>query len=169
MRFSFSLGLWAAIPTVLALPTTPSPAEMATLGSKHNLYLVSCTPKCLLGLICARQTKDQTYTAVLFYANGAVDTLPNTSPTAMTTISSHPPAWEGATYSALLDRYGLFSSYIDKNAAKIAKGQIAGSAKLEDEDFVCFRDGQTGFTFSADLGLSRYTCTAGYWCPSIQV
>jgi hypothetical protein len=165
MHFSVSLGLMALLPATFSRPITPN--EMAVLGSKHNLYLVTCTPKCVLGILCTRQT--QTYTAVLFYANGAVDTLPNTSPTYMSTISSNPPSWEGASYSANLDRYGLFHSSIDKDAGALAKGQIAGSAKLEDEDFVCFKDGETTFTFSADLGLSRYTCKASYWCPSIQV
>jgi hypothetical protein len=87
----------------------------------------------------------------------------------MTTISSNPPNWEGASYSASLGRYGTFHSYIDANAASVAKGQIAGSARLDAEDFVCFKDGATSFKFSEDLGLSTYTCTAQYWCPSIQV
>ena len=170
MHFPISLSLVAVLLATLALA---APLQLATLdlktamGSKHNIYLTTCTPKCLLGIICSRQ--ERSYTSVLYYANGPVDTLPNASPTYMTTISSNPPRWEGASHSANLGSYGLFSSSIDASAKTIAKGEIAGTVKLEDEQFVCFKDEETSFRFSENLGLSSYTCTANYWCPSIQV
>lgn len=87
----------------------------------------------------------------------------------MTTVAEGAAKWEGTPRAATLGRYGAFSSSIDATAGTIANGQIAGSAKLAEEDFACFKDAETTFKFSEDLGLSGYTCKADYWCPSIQV
>ncbi|KAF2726802.1 hypothetical protein EJ04DRAFT_597366 [Polyplosphaeria fusca] len=170
MKFHLSPSLVAALLTtgILAVPApVPVPVEAIAMGSRHNLYLTTCTPKCLLGILCSRQSRG--FTAVIYYANGAVDTLTDASPTQMTTVSSTAARWEGARRSADMGSSGAFSSNIDSGAASLDKGQIAGTAMLSDEGFACFRDGETTFRFSDNLGLSTNSCTADYWCPSVQV
>lgn len=62
---------------------------------------------------------------------------------------------------------------IDAKAASLAKGEIAGSVTLgakagaDGEPFLCFKDGATKFRASYDL--DTYSCTAAYYCPSIDV
>jgi hypothetical protein len=166
MQLSVALGFVATSAAALAAPA-PVPAAAIAMGSKHNLYLTTCTSKCVLGILCSRQQRS--HTAVLYYANGPVDSSRNTSPTQMTTVTDPAAPWEGTQRAARLGRTGDFTSNIDEGADSISSGQIAGGAKLATEDFVCFRDGETTFKFSEDLGLSSYSCTADYWCPSIQV
>lgn len=87
----------------------------------------------------------------------------------MTTVNDPAVPWEGTQRTVNLGRTGRFSSNIEDGADSIQNGEIAGTAKLGAEEFVCFRDGETTFKFSEDLGLSNYSCIAEYWCPSIQV
>ncbi|KAF2746567.1 hypothetical protein M011DRAFT_387057, partial [Sporormia fimetaria CBS 119925] len=151
--------------------TTSAPLASAQMGSKHNLYLVTCTrePDCLLGILCAPQRTPVTYTAVAYYANGPIESNRNQNPTSITTVSQPRAPWEGSARTARINRLGDFASSIDAAAASIQKGQIAGTAKVGSEDFVCFKDGATALSVRTDLGLSGYSCTADYWCPSIQV
>lgn len=158
---------------VFSTCATAAPTEVSTkLGSKHNLYLVTCKrrsgwPDCPLIILCSRQESE--YTAVAYYANGPVESNRNSNPTQISTVSEPAQPWEGGQRVAKLGRVGEFSSAIDADGAALEKGEIAGSAKLDDEDFVCFSDGETSIAVRDGLGDIEYTCSADYWCPSIQV
>jgi hypothetical protein len=169
-----------SIALVFATSALAVPVDAVQQGSKHNLYLVTCAkraaspPGCFLGIICPQQKRQAVtyYTAVAYYANGAIDSGTvgrNTNPTSLTTVSDPSQPWEGTQRVAKLGRTGDFSSNIDAGAKTVAKGQLAGDAKLASEDFVCFRDGQTKVTTRDELGDTTASCTADYWCPSIQV
>ncbi|KAF2105860.1 hypothetical protein BDV96DRAFT_655237 [Lophiotrema nucula] len=121
------------------------PVDSVAMGSKHTVYLATSTR----------------FSAVAYYANGPVSS--SQGPTAITTSTVH--AWEG-TKSARIGT-AAFSSTINAGADALPEGQIAGSAKLGTEDLVCFSDGATTFGGEEDLGLTTWTCTADYWCPSI--
>lgn len=91
------------------------------------------------------------------------------SPSDIATVSDNKRSWEGKSRRIILGP-GYFQSTINSGADDLPKSQIAGSAKLDDEDFICFRDGQTTFQFSEGLlGLKSTTCRAEYWCASIAV
>jgi hypothetical protein len=150
---------------------TAAPTDAAKIGSKHNLYLATCTKRsgCPLIILCPRQ-RQTSYTAVAYYANGPIESSGrNSNPTEIATVSESAAPWEGTQRTARLGRVGQFSSNIDAGAGALEEGQIAGSAKLGDEDFVCFTDGATSIVVRDFLGDPEYTCTADYWCPSIQV
>lgn len=153
-----------------------APVEAIQLGSKHTLYLTTCTrqsiiPDCPLIILCARQQRSS-YKAVAYYANGPIESNRNTYPTQMTTVSQNGEPWEGEQRTASIGRVGQFSSTIDTSGGSLKKGEIAGLAKLGEEEFVCFRNGVTSIPvrdgFDLDL-LGRTVCTADYWCPSIQM
>ncbi|KAF2019142.1 hypothetical protein BU24DRAFT_114123 [Aaosphaeria arxii CBS 175.79] len=187
MHISPTIALSLAL---LISTATTSPVSAVQMGSKHNLYLVTCTqrtsgfPDCPLLIFCSqpvtsslskRQLRPaKSYTAVAYYANGPIETLPgrNTNPTAIATVEDPAAAWEGTQRVAKLSLgggAGAFSSSIDVGAKTLDKGQIAGEARLDAEDFACFRDGKTGFVGRDVFGDETYRCTADYWCPSIQV
>lgn len=147
----------------LALICSLSPLAASTpLASKHNLYLATCTPprECLL-IIC--DTPDP-FTAAAYYANGASATA---KPTELATIADPASPWEGASRKGSF-RNGVVTSTINVGAKALAKGELAGEAKLGTEEFVCFRDGQSKFTTTAGDGFDRKTvsCVADYWCAS---
>lgn len=169
MLLQSTLSLALAIFSTVAVS---APVEALQMGSKHNLYLVTCTKRaresdCPLIILCG--TEQVSYTAVAYYANGPIEANRNTDPTQISTVSQPVQPWEGTPRTAKINRVGDFSSNIDSAAAGIANGQIAGSAKLSEEEFVCFKDGETSFTVRNDLGIQQYSCSADYWCPSIQI
>jgi hypothetical protein len=158
---------------LLSTTALSAPLDTIQMGSKHNLYLATCTrrssvPDCPLIILCARQ-QQTTYTAVAYYANGPIESNRNTNPTQISTVSQPPQPWEGTPRSARVGRVGTFESNIDAGAATLEKSQIAGSAKLGDEEFVCFKDGATKFTVRDELDDPTASCQADYWCPSISV
>lgn len=171
MLFQSTLSL---VLVALSTAVAAAPVDVIAQGSKHNLYLVTCTrrssnlPGCPLIIICPRQQTTK-YTAVAYYANGPIESNRNVNPTQIATVAEPAAPWEGTQRVAKLGRAGDFSGNIDQTAAGISKGQIAGSAKLASEDFVCFKDGATSFTVRDELDDPKYSCTADYWCPSIQV
>ncbi|KAF2272541.1 uncharacterized protein EI97DRAFT_436784 [Westerdykella ornata] len=148
-------------------------AIAAPMGSKHNLYLATCSkqtiiPDCPLIILCPRQ-RAATYTAVAYYANGPIESNRNKNPTQIATVSNPAAPWEGTQRVAKLGRAGDFASNIDAGARNLAKSAIAGEAKLGTEEFVCFKDGESAFTVRDELDIPEYSCKADYWCASIQV
>ncbi|KAK7186411.1 hypothetical protein DPSP01_013110 [Paraphaeosphaeria sporulosa] len=132
------------------------------LASKHNIYLATCTrPRSCLLIIC---DDPDPITAAAFYASGASTAA---RPTDITTISDPAAAWEGVTRSGRLTT-GKLTSAIDKGAKAVAKGEIAGSAKIGAEEYVCFKDGASKFTVQGweDWSAQKLSCTADYWCAS---
>ena len=172
MRYPAVLSL---VLTLFASITASAPVEGIQQGSKHNIYLVTCTrqsistPDCPLIILCEPPvTTRVTYTAAAYYPNGAIEAGED-NPSQLATVSEPAAPWEGAQRVANIAATGVFSSNIDAGAKALAKGQIAGSAKLASEDFTCFRDGQSSFKLRNGLGIVQGSCTADYWCPSIQV
>lgn len=164
------------IPLTVALAalssfTAATPIDSTAQGSKHTFYLTSCAQRCTLGILCDTSSNAATtFSAIVYYANGAStsgSTL-TSNPTSITTISTPAQAWDGTQRAAIIGRTA-FSSNIDVGANVLLKGQIAGSAKLGAEEFVCFRDGETTISGSTDLGIQQWSCKADYWCPSISV
>jgi hypothetical protein len=160
----------------LATVSLATPIESIAMGSKHNLYLVTCTQRnildCPLLILCSKDATAVTkYTAMAYYANGPIPSnrISNSKPTQTVIISRFAQLWEGTQRVGKLGQSGSVSSNIDAQAASLAKGQISGTAQMDNEEFVCFRDGQTKIQWSEDLGVVEVDCTTDYWCPSIQV
>ncbi|KAF2856251.1 hypothetical protein T440DRAFT_513332 [Plenodomus tracheiphilus IPT5] len=149
------LSLTAA---VLAFPTQDDAAlaAAAAAASKKNVYLSTCVERGILD--------SDTVLAAIYYNKAASS---SSSPTDVGTLSSRTRTWEGATRRVTLSA-GSLESKIDSGAKDLDKSQIAGTAKLGNEDLVCFVDGTTTFKFDSgllDLGSTK--CTANYWCASI--
>jgi hypothetical protein len=114
----------------------------------------------------ANQDTADTASAVIYYNGPATS---RTSPKDIGVVSEPAQKWEGVSRRTTLSD-GKFTSSIASNAAGLAKSEIAGSAKLGDEDFVCFVDGSSTFSFREGLlGLRSTTCKAEYWCASTNV
>ncbi|KAF2690647.1 hypothetical protein K458DRAFT_412008 [Lentithecium fluviatile CBS 122367] len=160
------------LPTLLAasaFATAVVAAPVETLGSKHVVYLSTCVPnECPIGLC---DPEDFNLIAAAYFRNGPPATS-TASPTTLGPISSFgsgPASWEGTKRSVRLGTDGTYTSNIARGAKSLAKGEIAGDGELKgvgSEPFVCFKDGAT--KFRATYELDRYTCTADYYCPSID-
>lgn len=112
----------------------------------------------------AHQVTGDTASAVVYY-NGAATS--GRSPNDIGVVAEPAKKWEGTTRRVTLSD-GRFTSSIAAGADDLPKSQIAGTAKLGDEDFVCFVDGTSTFKFREGLlGLRETTCKADYWCASI--
>jgi hypothetical protein len=151
-------GLMISVAVAVAIPVSS-----IQMGSRHNLYLTTCTP---IDPDDDNTSAASKYTAVAYFANGPIET--NQALTDIATVTDPAQRWEGTQRVALLGS-GSFSSRIDASAARLEKGQIAGTAVMNDEDFVCFKDGTTSFVVTKGLTNKPYTCKTDYWCPSIAV
>lgn len=154
----FSSPLLVSALALFLSPTVALPLSAAQMGSKHNLYLATCT----------RQTAIDSFTAVAYFADGA--SSPGTSLTSMSVVNEKAEAWEGAQRFTRLGRDAVITN-IDGNAAGLNKSQIAGTARMANEDFVCFRDGETSFSVvvKGQSTGGTISCTADYWCASTMV
>ncbi|KAH7414304.1 hypothetical protein DE146DRAFT_31430 [Phaeosphaeria sp. MPI-PUGE-AT-0046c] len=136
----------------------PQDATIAAAGSKKNVYLTTCTSRSLLDT--------DTASAVIYYNGPATS---RTSPTDIGVVAEPASKWEGVTRRVTLSD-GRFTSSIAAGADALPKSQIAGTAKLGNEDFVCFVDGSSTFKFREGLlGLRETNCKANYWCASTNV
>jgi hypothetical protein len=159
LYFAFAAAFTFHVVTALAIPV-----NSIQMGSRHNLYLTTCTQ------IVPDDNKTSAapkYTAVAYFANGPIEL--SQSLTDIATVTDPAQRWEGTQRVARLGNSGSFSSRISTDAAGLKKGEIAGYAVMDDEDFVCFKDGSTAFVVTKDLTNQPYTCKTDYWCPSIVV
>lgn len=170
LQSTLSLALISFCGVVTAVPT---PLDAIQMGSKHNIYLATCTRRSGLGecplLIFCPEEAAVTYSAIAYFANGPIASTGLTTPSQIATVSEPPQPWEGAQRGAKLGRTSSVTASINAGANALEKGQIAGTAKMDAEDFVCFKDGTTFFEVRNELGGRQYSCTTEYWCPSIQV
>jgi hypothetical protein len=160
-----------ALLSALALLSTSAPVEI--LGSKHVAYLSTCVPDdCPIGL-CGGD--DFNLIAAGYFANGPPKGS-SASPTALGRLSTFEGGihWEGTKRTVRLGSSGggSLSTNIAANAKKLAVSEIAGDATLTtgdggSEPFVCFRDGTTKFRATYDL--DKYSCTADYYCASLDL
>ncbi|KAF2201227.1 hypothetical protein GQ43DRAFT_480892 [Delitschia confertaspora ATCC 74209] len=153
--------------SLLLLLTTISTSAPA--GSKHNIYLTRCEPDgCPIG-IC--DPGEFTLTAATLFRNGPVTPTTGSrvsTPDAIGKLSGYNPGFEGSsTKSVRLGRDGTFSWNITTGSNKLTKGALVGDGALGTEPFACFRDGSTKFAIREDG--DRYSCTAEYWCGSLDV
>jgi hypothetical protein len=119
------------------------------------------TPRSIAHLAIA-----DTASTVIYYDGPATS---RTSPKDIGVVSEPAKKWEGVTRKTDLSG-AKFTSSITAGAAALAKSEIAGSAKLGNEDFVCFVDGSSTFAFREGLlGLRETNCKADYWCASTDV
>jgi len=154
-----------------ALIATISAAPIETQGSKHVVYLSSCAPDdCPIGLC---DPEDFNIVGAGYFRNGPPASS-SASASALGRLSSvgSGRTWEGSKVTTRIGTDGAFTSNIARGANSLAKGEIAGDGELKpsgasSEPFVCFRDGVT--KFKATYDYERYTCTAAYYCPSIDV
>ena len=148
-------------------PPPPARKRMYTLQPVHPV--VSSTVRPFAPSMPANHlhTAGDTSSAVIYY-NGPASS--RTSPTDFGTVSEPAKKWEGATRKTDLSA-GRFTSSISDGADDLAKSQLAGSAKLGNEEFICFVDGSSTFKFTGGLlGLLGNTnCKADYWCASLDV
>lgn len=92
-----------------------------------------------------------------------------TSPKDIGVVSEPARKWEGVSRRTTLDG-ARFTSSIAAGADSLPKSQIAGTATLGTESFVCFVDGTSTFKFREGLlGLRETNCKADYWCASTNV
>jgi hypothetical protein len=145
MRFSTSI-IFSLAATVIARPHDAVTAAAA--GSKKNVYLSSCTSRSLLDSrwLLIKHIKSNTHSsaadtasAVIYY-NGPASSW--TSPSDIGVVSEPSRKWEGVSRRTTLSD-GRFTSSIAAGADGLPKSQIAGSATLDTEAFVCFVDGKT--------------------------
>jgi hypothetical protein len=116
--------------------------------------------------LIAHQVIADTASTVIYYNKAATA---GASPNDIGVVSEPAKKWEGATRKATLSD-GRFTSNIAAGADTLPKSSIAGTAKLGDEDFVCFVDGTSTFKFREGLlGLRETNCKADYWCASTSV
>ena len=139
------------------------PVDVGIAGSKHNFYLATCSPSCLL--LC---DPDDTITAAIYFENGPItEGSSRVSPTSVGRVTGRNTAWEGSSKSVRIGSAGTLKTNIASDAKSATKGSLVGDASLATEPFVCFKDGTTKFTMTYDF--DRYECTTEYWCPSISV
>ncbi|KAF2032003.1 hypothetical protein EK21DRAFT_87614 [Setomelanomma holmii] len=154
MHISATL-LFALASAAVARPQDTSIAA----GSRKNVYLATCTTRGLLD-----SPADSSSTVI--YYNG-----PSSSrdPSDVATVSQPARDWEGSTKRTYVNG-ASFTSSINAGAGDLPKSQIAGTATLGGEDFVCFVDGTSTFKFNEGLlGLGSTNCKADYWCASTSV
>ncbi|KAF2639840.1 hypothetical protein P280DRAFT_470449 [Massarina eburnea CBS 473.64] len=150
----------------LSVITLAAPVSDTQMGSKHTVYLSTCTrratvPDCPIVILCNQPAAPaQTYTAAAYFVNSRPQA---NLPTEVAVVSTSLEPWEGTQRVAKF-RTATFSSVIDAGAKGLSKSDVAGSARLGNEDFACFKDGET--VFAAD-GLT--SCRADYWCASLDV
>lgn len=161
---STSCFAFAAASAVHFVTAIAIPANAIQMGSRHNLYLTTCTR---IDPDNDNATSAPRYTAVAYFADGPIES--HQTLTDIATVTDPAQRWEGTQRVAKLGKSGSFSSRINTDAARLKKGEIAGSAVMDNEDFVCFKDGSTAFVVTKDLTDQPYSCKTDYWCPSIVV
>ncbi|KAF2686920.1 hypothetical protein K458DRAFT_486033 [Lentithecium fluviatile CBS 122367] len=150
-----------------ALPTPADASTTALAASAHNIYLVTCVP---------RKSSDDTnptpaanFTAVAYFRkpinpNDTDSSTPQPNKAAL--VSQPPEPWEGVKWKLKVWKEKLFTASIAGGAESLATGELAGTAKLEDEDYACFRDGVTAIRIKEDELKGK--CVADYWCAGLD-
>ncbi|KAF2257529.1 hypothetical protein CC78DRAFT_588416 [Lojkania enalia] len=92
---------------------------------------------------------------------------PGAEPDKVSIISNPAAKWEGATAQARVFGGQEFEAAIDADAGSKTKSSISGKAKLDNEEFVCFKDGETAIRiWQPDL---KARCTTDYWCATLDI
>ncbi|KAL1592835.1 hypothetical protein SLS60_011251 [Paraconiothyrium brasiliense] len=152
-----------------AHPALAPTIELAPAAKAHNIYLTTCVPK-------PRNNDDKpvptaNFTAIAYFRQPLNITTvdPDTKapkPDKAALVAQPPEPWEGVKWKVKVWNEKLFSASIVANAGSAAKGTLAGDAKLGDEEYVCFKDGETGIRVRDDD--VRGNCVADYWCAGLE-
>lgn len=166
-----SLLLGAIFHVAVAHPALPPAADAiaAPAAKAHNIYLTTCVPR-------SKNNDDngnpkENFTAIAYFRQPlnvtAID--PDTKapkPDKAALVAQPPEPWEGVKWRVKVWRDKLFSADIAADAATGTKGALAGDVKLDDEDYICFKDGETAIRVREDG--ARGNCVADYWCAGLE-
>jgi len=157
------------LPFLTAAIPVDTPTASVEAAKAHNIYLVTCVPR-------SRKNENdddtpstaQNFTAIAYFKKpidpaetGSKDPQPDRA----ALVSQPPEAWDGVKWKVKTWRDKIFTADIASGAATLAKGEIAGNAKLGDEDYVCFKDGVTAIRIRDDD--VRGKCVADYFCAGL--
>ncbi|KAH7130818.1 hypothetical protein B0J11DRAFT_566774 [Dendryphion nanum] len=179
------LPFFLLLAPILSSPLPTDPIS-TILGSKNTLYLVTCstrntpTPNCPIPILCPSSTLQKrqqvrTFTALSYYTNGPISSPSSQMPSSFTIITDPAESWEGRQRSAKIGlgdgaKKASFKANIARDAGELAKGGLAGEASVDEEGFVCFKDGETEVGGGGGRGgAAEVQCIADYWCGSIDV
>ncbi|KAK3209870.1 hypothetical protein GRF29_44g878979 [Pseudopithomyces chartarum] len=151
-----------------ALPPTTD-ATTAPAAKAHNIYLATCVPRSKNN--DDDPTPKDNFTIIAYFKQplNLTDVDPDTKapkPDKAALVSQPPEPWEGVKWRVKVWRDKLFSASIAADAAKGTKGALAGDAKLDNEDYICFKDGETAIRVREDG--ARGNCVADYWCAGLE-
>ncbi|KAF2799327.1 hypothetical protein K505DRAFT_332672 [Melanomma pulvis-pyrius CBS 109.77] len=161
--------------TALALLLSPlassfplsAPVSISAAASGKNIYLITCLPR-----VKEDETPNTTpFTAISYFKQPITNSTDPESDKAPrgdqnVIVSSPAAAWEGVKWSVKAWRNKVFTAEIGIGAENQEKGSLAGSAKLDTVDYVCFKDGTTAVRYKDDD--LRGNCKADYWCASLD-
>jgi hypothetical protein len=161
---TFALSALPLLTTAIPVDTPTTSIEAA---KAHNIYLVTCVPR-------TRKNDDETpaaatnFTAVAYFKR-PIDPAETDSkgpqPNKAALVSQPPEAWEGAKWKVKVWKDKIFTADIASGAETLAKGGIAGSVRLGEEDYACFKDGETAIRIRDDD--VRGKCVADYFCAGL--
>jgi hypothetical protein len=163
----FLSSLVTAYPLDASLSTTAA-------ASGRNIYLVTCIPRTKNSDDKPPPTSPPIPFTAIAYCREPLSRN-NTSPEESTkapkpdqsVIVANPALpWEGVRWSVKAWKDKIFTAEIAIGAETETKGSIAGSAKLDAADYVCFRDGETQVRYKDDD--LRGDCIADYWCAGLE-
>lgn len=157
----------SALPFLATAIPVDTPTNALAAAKAHNIYLVTCVPR-------SRKNDDdipaaaQNFTAIAYFKK-PIDPADTSSkgpqPDKSALVSQPPEAWEGAKWKVKVWKDKLFTAEIPEGAQTLAKGDIAGSVNLGDEDYACFKDGETAIRIRDDD--LRGKCVADYFCAGL--
>jgi hypothetical protein len=152
----------------LAHPALPPTTDLAA-AKAHNIYLATCVPKNRNN--DNRPEPTANFTAIAYFRQPLnVTTVdPDTKapkPDKAALVAQPPEPWEGVRWKVKVWNDKLFSASIAADAATGLKGALAGEATLGDEEYVCFKDGETAVRVREDG--ARGNCVADYWCAGLE-
>ncbi|KAF2250973.1 hypothetical protein BU26DRAFT_562934 [Trematosphaeria pertusa] len=164
---SLVLGVLPFLTT--AYPTDTPSTELAA-AKAHNIYLVTCVPR-KRNNNGNPPSNAQKFTAVAYFkkplnatdSDSSSDKAPQPDKAAL--VAQPPEPWEGVKWRVKVWKDKLFSAEISADAAVMTKGGMAGSAALDDEQYVCFKDGETAIRLKGDV---KGHCVADYWCAGLD-
>jgi hypothetical protein len=179
LLLSPALFLFGALTSLTAAAPVQDPsianiANSADAAAKaHNIYLLTCTK-------VNRKGVTKSSTAVAYFKHPINSTENSTNePDRSKVLSNYAAPWEGVNITATVWKSKTFSCLIDTGAHTLEAGSLAGSAALDTEQYVCFRDGSTIINIDGDDDnknqkrddrdgeKSKNHCVADYWCAGL--
>lgn len=167
-----------------AYPALDPSTDVAAAGKAHNIYLATCIPRSKNDAnpgppqgsppgSTPSPTPGATanFTVVAYFRQplNVTSVDPDTKapkPDKAALVSQPPEPWEGVKWKVKVWNDKLFSASIAADAAASSKGSLAGDAKLAEEQYICFRDGETAIKVREDA--ARGNCVADYWCAGLD-